>query len=422
MFHSLRRFLDELLLSSGQYTLFYVVLAIAAGRLELFSNSGMFALLISLILQTGLLVRFGEKRLWRFIFSFISPLVFTLIQVWFGGFSPLNMNILFFWTTQTYFALFKSLYKTSNSEGSKKLFEFLLSMGTIAVFLFLTFYYDLMLSFGVKSASGLLSGAQASGFFSIFNFFPAFMDFLGAPTHRYVILSCLLIGLTLALCRIRIISLKYRITRLFQVDAEATLDAREAETSPVQTETADVSVLYADIRNFSQLSETYSPSAITECLNLYFSTWSVIARKYGGRTEKYMGDAAVIIFGPDSAGEHANKAVSCAVEFIEQLPAFQEEFAIRNLPLIKNVGIGLSSGDVIIAEIGSPERRSRMSFGHPVSIAARMEGLCREFRQDLVIDQNIYRKLSLENQSLFLLLGEILIRGRTAPMPVYGRK
>jgi adenylate cyclase len=135
-----------------------------------------------------------------------------------------------------------------------------------------------------------------------------------------------------------------------------------------------------------------------------------------------MGDAAIIMFGPEAEGRHADKAVSCAIEFVEQMSAFQEEFAIRNLPLIKNVGVGISCGDVIIAEIGSPERRSRMAFGHPVSIASRMESLCREFRQDLVIDQNVYRKLTLENQSKFLLLGEVLIRGRTAPMPVYGRK
>jgi len=422
MLHQFRRFLDELLLSSGQYTLFYIFLAIAAERFELFFNAGMLVLFIALIVQTILLVRFGEIVRLRYLFSFICPLIFTLIQVRSRGFAPLNMNLLFFWTSQAYFAQVKAMYKRASGENAKKLCEFLLSMGTVAVFLFLTFYYNLMLSFGVKSASGLLSGAQGSDFFSILNFPLAFLEFLAAPTHRFVIISSVVFGATIALCRIRIVSLKYRIVSLFNLDAESLPETSPALPSHAEVRTADVTILYADIRNFSQLAETYSPAAITDCLNLYFSTWSVIARKYDGRMEKYIGDAATIVFGPDQEGENANKAVSCAVEFISQLPAFMEEFAIRNLPLIKNVGIGLSCGEVIIGDIGSADKHGSMAFGYPVSVASRMESLCREFRQDLMIDQNVYRKLTLENQSLFLLLGEVLIRGRTAPMPVYGLK
>jgi class 3 adenylate cyclase len=422
MVHTFRRFLDELLLSSGQYALFYILLAIAAERSELFSNAGVLVLLIALIVQTALLVRFGEKGPLRIVFSFICPLIFTLIQVRSRGFAPLNMNLLFFWTSQGYFALFKTLYKQATRENSKKLYEFLLSMGTVAVFLFLTFYYDLMLAFGVKSASGLLSGAQGSDFFSILNFPVAFLEFLSAPTHRFVIISSLVFGVTVALCRIRIVSLKSRIVSLFSLDAESLPESSPVAEGTSEVRTADVTILYADTRNFSQLAETYPAAAVAECLNLYFSTWSVIARKYGGVMEKFIGDAAIILFGPDPEGENANQAVSCAVEFLGQLPAFMEEFAIRNLPLIKNVGIGLSCGEVIIGEIGSADKHGSMALGHPVSIASRMESLCREFRQDLMIDQNVYRKLSLENQSLFLLLGEVLIRGRTAPMPVYGLK
>jgi class 3 adenylate cyclase len=421
VYHAIRRFLDELLLSSGQYSLFFIVLAIAVERINLLQNTGILLLTLGLIAQTILLVRFGERTALRFLFSLICPLLFTLIQVRFGGFSPLNMNLLFFWFTQLAFALIRALCNKAQTTGGKKVLEFIISMGTISVFLFLTFYYDLMLSFGVKSAAELLSGAQASDFFSVFNFIPTFSGFITAPKNRFVIYSCLLIGFILGTGRIRIISLKHRISFLFEVDPDSRAIESLPEPAAAATETAEISVLWADIRSFTQITEKSAPEAVVECLNLYFSTWSVISAKYGGVIDKHMGDAVMITFGPGMQ-DNANQAVNCSLDFLDQLPAFQEEFAIRNLPIVRGVGIGLSCGEVIAADLGGPNKRQRSFLGYPVSVASRMQGLCREFRQDIVIDQNIYRKLSLENQSHFLPLGEVLIRGRTAPMPVYGRK
>lgn len=422
MLHYIRRFLDELLLSSGQYTLFYIILAIAVERNELFSNSGLSVLFVMLLAQTILLVRFGDRSLPRISFSLISPLTFTLIQASAGGFSPLNMNLLFYWFTQLGFATAISLARHARKQGAKKGWEFAISMGTVVVFLFLTFYYDLMLSFGVKSAAGLLSGAQASGFFKVTNLFPAFREFLSAPTLRFVLLGSLIFGFTMALVRIRIISLKFRISYLFEEKAGSLSDMDTRQAAHFNTESAEVSVIWADIRNFSQVSESYPQESIAECLKLYLSTWGIIARKYGGLVDKHMGDAVMLVFGPGEDGDSPNRAVSCAVDFLEQLGAFQEEFAIRNLPVLKAVGIGVSCGQVLSGDIGGPDRGMRTLLGYPVSIASRMEGLSREFRQDMVIDQNVYRKLSLENQARFQTLGEILIRGRIAPMPVYGLK
>lgn len=422
MLHHFRRFLDELLLSSGQYTLFYIILAIAVERNELFSNSGMSFLLAMLLAQTILLVRFGDRSLPRILLSLISPLTFTLIQVNAGGFYPLNMNLLFFWFTQFGFAIANSLARRAKKQGVKKGWEFAVAMGTVVVFIFLTFYYDLMLSFGVKSAAGLLSGAQASGFFSVTNLIPAFSEFLSAPTHRFVLSASLFFGFTMALVRIRIISLNFRISYLFEEKASGLSDMDTRQAAHFNTASAEVSVLWADIRNFSQISEGYPQESVAECLKLYLSTWGIIARKYGGVVDKHMGDAVMLVFGPGEDGDSANRAVSCAIDFLEQLGAFQEEFAIRNLPVVKTVGIGISCGQVLSGDIGGPDHGMRTLLGYPVSIASRMEGLSREFRQDMVIDQNAYRKLSLENQVRFQTLGEVLIRGRIAPMPVYGLK
>jgi adenylate cyclase len=331
------------------------------------------------------------------------------------------MNLLFYWFTQLSFALLRSLYAKAMTPGGKKSLEFIISMGTISVFLFLTFYYWLMLRYGLKSAAELLSGAQASEFFSIFNFPGSFAGFITAPENRFVIFSCLLIGFMLGTSRIRIISLKQRISDLFEIDPDSKKEDTASPPLLSGTMKAEISVLWADIRSFTQITEKATPEAIAECLNLYFSTWHVIASKYGGTIDKHMGDAVMIVFGP-GIQDNANQAVNCTLDFLDQLPAFQEEFAIRNLPIIRGVGIGVSCGEVIMADLGEASRRQPSVLGYPVSIASRMQSLCREFRQDIVIDQNVYRKLSLENQSHFLPLGEVLIRGRTAPMPVYGRK
>lgn len=421
MRYNIRKFLDELLLVSGQYTLFYILLSFSSERLQALS---IISLSLVLILQTALLSKWGHRSLVRMTVSFFCPLVFTGLLLLSGGFYAFNMNLLFFWLSSFFFAFMKSLCKQTKKQSSKKTFEIIISMGTIFVFLFLAFYYDLNRIFGIKSASGLLGDTQASTFFSILNFPDTFSAYLRDPANIYIVFSSLLIGSILALARIRIISLKYRITYLFEQDANLIADLEEKSHQKRITEavTKEAVILYADIRNFSALYEKSNPNSVLEMLNLYFSTWGVLAKKYNGHIDKYIGDAIMIIFGLDDDPDAHDKAVTCAMDFLDQLGHFQEEFAIRNLPVVKNIGVGITSGEVINGIMGTPEHSIHTVIGNPVNVAARLENLCKEYKQDLIIDQNVYKKMRLENQACFIPLGDILLKGKASLVTVYGKK
>ena len=73
-------------------------------------------------------------------------------------------------------------------------------------------------------------------------------------------------------------------------------------------------------------------------------------------------------------------------------------------------------------DLGLKNARSLGVFGDAVSVAARLDSLCKEFKQELLLSQPVFRQLGLETQSRFARLGEVLLRNSTQPVPVYGKK
>jgi len=100
----------------------------------------------------------------------------------------------------------------------------------------------------------------------------------------------------------------------------------------------------------------------------------------------------------------------------------QDDLAANSLPVIRHVGIGVHAGMAAIGELGSGSTRRVATVGEAVNTAARLDSLCREFRQDLLISASTYKQLGIESQAWFQQLGEVLLRGKTQPVAVFGRK
>ncbi len=159
-------------------------------------------------------------------------------------------------------------------------------------------------------------------------------------------------------------------------------------------EVKNVTVLFSDIRGFTSVSEKLSPEEIVGWLNRYFNRMSECVNRNGGFVNKFIGDAILAVFGaPTELENHTEKAVMAAMEMREALTELNNEFIIDNVPNIR-IGIGIHSGPVIAGNIGSESRMEYTVIGDTVNTASRLEGLCKEFKKDLIISADVKNLLS----------------------------
>lgn len=134
-----------------------------------------------------------------------------------------------------------------------------------------------------------------------------------------------------------------------------------------------VTVLFADIRGFTALSERENPERVVSLLNRYFSAMSEIIFAHGGTLDKYIGDGLMAIFGaPTATPDDAINAVKAAVAMQKRLVSLNQELLIEGFTPI-SVGIGLHTGEATIGYIGSNKRSEYTAIGDTVNLASRLE-------------------------------------------------
>ncbi len=134
-----------------------------------------------------------------------------------------------------------------------------------------------------------------------------------------------------------------------------------------------VTVLFADIRGFTSLSEKEKPEKIVGLLNRFFSAMSEIIFAHGGTLDKYTGDGLMAIFGaPNTTPEDALNAVKAAVTMQKRLTALNTELKADGFASIE-MGIGLHTGEATIGYIGSDKRSEYTAVGDTVNLASRLE-------------------------------------------------
>lgn len=134
-----------------------------------------------------------------------------------------------------------------------------------------------------------------------------------------------------------------------------------------------VTLLFADIRGFTSMSEKESPEKVVGLLNRYFTAMSEIIFAFGGTLDKYIGDGLMAIFGaPTASDEDARNAVRTAVAMQQRVAKLNDELAAEGHDGVQ-VGIGLHTGIATIGYIGSERRSEYTAIGDTVNLAARLE-------------------------------------------------
>ncbi len=138
-----------------------------------------------------------------------------------------------------------------------------------------------------------------------------------------------------------------------------------------------ITILFADIRGFTRISEHAPPERIVSLLNRYFSAMTDIIFAHGGTLDKYLGDGLMALFGaPTTTPDDASNAINAAVAMQRRLIGINQELRDEGLTEI-GVGMGLHTGEVIVGYIGSERRSEYTAIGDTVNTSSRLESNAR---------------------------------------------
>ncbi|HOD49372.1 MAG TPA: adenylate/guanylate cyclase domain-containing protein [Candidatus Hydrogenedentes bacterium] len=193
---------------------------------------------------------------------------------------------------------------------------------------------------------------------------------------------------------------------------------RSSQPVNVSGERRTVTILLTDIRGFTSMSETMAPEELVQFLNSYFAAMIDIILENEGTLDKFMGDAVLALFGaPVQHDDDALRAVKVALAMQETLGGLNAQWQERGKPRIR-VGIGISTGEVIIGNIGSARRLEYTAIGRDVNYAQRIEALTKELPFDILVNETTYEQVKdYVDAEKF---GPLAIRGKEAPVCIYG--
>jgi adenylate cyclase len=138
-----------------------------------------------------------------------------------------------------------------------------------------------------------------------------------------------------------------------------------------------ITILFADIRGFTRISEHAPPEKIVSLLNRYFSAMTDIIFAHGGTLDNYLGDGLMALFGaPTATPEDASNALNAAVAMQRRILGINQELREEGLSEI-GVGMGLHTGEVIVGYIGSERRSEYTAIGDTVNTSSRLESNAR---------------------------------------------
>ncbi|HEY1288125.1 MAG TPA: adenylate/guanylate cyclase domain-containing protein [Burkholderiales bacterium] len=185
----------------------------------------------------------------------------------------------------------------------------------------------------------------------------------------------------------------------------------------MEPRSAELTILFADVRGFTGISETLKPEELREYINEYLTGMSTIIRsRYRGTLDKYIGDAVMAFWGaPVEDPQHARDAVLAALEMQRDCEALNAKFAARGWPALK-IGVGVNSGIVRVGDMGSQVRRAYTAMGDAVNVASRIEGRTKSYAVGILAGEATRERVK---DVVFREVDRIKVMGRDEAVTVY---
>jgi class 3 adenylate cyclase len=192
---------------------------------------------------------------------------------------------------------------------------------------------------------------------------------------------------------------------------------RKSQDLVSQSETRNLAVLFADIRNFTKISETSSAQDEVAFLNAYFSLVGHNVIDAGGHVDKFIGDAIMAIFGvPKPLPNAPASAISAAIRMICLLP--QVDTSRITLPEGKfAIGIGINYGECVVGNIGFQDKMDYTVIGDTVNIASRLEGTTKLYRHPIIVSEYMYE--AAKEMFIFRKVDSVRVIGKDKIVELY---
>lgn len=173
-----------------------------------------------------------------------------------------------------------------------------------------------------------------------------------------------------------------------------------------------ISVLFSDIRNFTTTCEKLGPEQIVTYLNEYFTRMVKVIFENNGTINKFVGDMIVALFGaPFSYGNNEIQAIKTAINMQNSIKETNIKWIRDNF----NTGIGVSSGSVVVGNIGSPQHMDYTAIGDEVNIADRLQSLAKGGQ--ILVERNVYK--ATKDIFEFEKYGDVVVKGRKTPVEIF---
>ena len=185
----------------------------------------------------------------------------------------------------------------------------------------------------------------------------------------------------------------------------------------MQPKSAELTILFADVRGFTGISEALAPDALREYINEYLTEMSVIIRnRFRGTLDKYIGDAIMAFWGaPLDDPQHARNAVLAAMAMHRQCAPLNARFAQRGWPALK-IGIGVNSGTVRVGDMGSRLRRAYTAMGDAVNVASRLEGRTKAYGVGILVGEATRNRVQ---DVVFREIDRVKVKGKDEAITIY---
>jgi adenylate cyclase len=167
--------------------------------------------------------------------------------------------------------------------------------------------------------------------------------------------------------------------------------AEHPEEYSMHGQSLDMTVLFADIRDFTSIAETRTPQDLKDLINTYFTKMTICIQDKRGTVDKYIGDAIMAFWGaPVRDADHARRALECGLAMQKALRELDPLFRKKRWPMLR-IGVGLNCGTMSVGDMGSHFRRSYTVMGDAVNLASRLEDLTKEYGVGVLVSENIVR-------------------------------
>lgn len=186
---------------------------------------------------------------------------------------------------------------------------------------------------------------------------------------------------------------------------------------PLDGEMKRATILFADLRNFTPMVAVTPPKQLIYILNSYFNEMAESIKAHGGLILQFIGDEVEAVFGaPVRTSDHETDAVKTALDMRCRMERLNRKLAGEGIGQLSH-GVGIHTGPVLAANIGSEDRSTYSLIGDTVNLASRIQGLTKEFKTDILVSESV--RDILEEQHAFTPMPPMVVKGKANPIMVF---